>query len=138
VKDITMRKISFCTLFVIVSLSCYSQEDSLPSPTIGWDSLKNLIVYPDLARRAGLEGFVDVEIDVDTNGNVLKTNFDASHELFKSTVQDALVKIKWNPEYYKGKHLKHRVNFPIHFMINSNDKNRMFIKVEPVKSKVMY
>jgi TonB family protein len=120
-------------LFIALSVTSYSQE-----PLIGWDSLKSLIVYPDLARRAGLEGFVDVQFNVDTNGNASKIIVTASHEQFYSCVKEVVKNVKWNCRTFEGRRIEQVIQFPIHFMLLHNDKSRIIIRSASPKARIVY
>ncbi len=39
-------------------------------PAAGWDSLKSMITYPEIARRAGVQGYVNVSVELSETGTV--------------------------------------------------------------------
>ena len=47
--------------------------DSPPSPIGGFVSIQRNLTYPEIARRAGVEGTVVIYVLIDTKGNVNKT-----------------------------------------------------------------
>ncbi len=72
------------------------------APIIGWDSLKSLIVFPEIPRRAGVQGNARVDVQIDSAGNVTATNIYAD-TLFIRCIEDVVKKVKWYPRYSKGK-----------------------------------
>lgn len=51
----------------------YSEVDIRPAPDGGFEALAASVRYPELARRAGLEGFVYIHFVVERDGSVVQT-----------------------------------------------------------------
>jgi len=81
--------------FEVIDSNKYS---SLPMSVINFNSLSKLFVYPEIAKRAGVEGNVIVKVLIEPNGKVSKT------EIIKGigggcdeSILDVLLKIEFNP-----------------------------------------
>ncbi|MCF8241505.1 MAG: energy transducer TonB [Melioribacteraceae bacterium] len=92
--------------------------EELPEPIGGIEGIQKKITYPEIARRAGVQGMVTVMAFVDENGNVAKV------ELMKGIgagcdeeAMKAVQKTKFNPGMQRGKPVKVRVALPIRFKL---------------------
>jgi len=75
-------------------------------------------VYPDSARRAGIEGTVWVKALVDTDGAVKKAVVMRSdNQIFDTAAIDAIMKWKFTPAIDKGKFVRVWVMVPFHFKL---------------------
>jgi len=93
------RPILFALLVgAIVFPSVFSQNRAgsvSPTPVGGWDLLKASIEYPELLRRAGLEGIVVVSGTIDKSGLINDLNIQSNHSGFTASVERALKDRKW-------------------------------------------
>ena len=92
--------------------------EDLPEPVNGIAGIQSLVVYPEIAKRAGVEGTVFVEAYVDETGNVTRTNVvkgigAGCDEAAMSAVQ----KTKFKPGKQRGKAVKVRMSIPIRFRL---------------------
>ncbi|HWP82833.1 MAG TPA: energy transducer TonB [Bacteroidota bacterium] len=92
--------------------------EELPEPIGGIGAIQALVVYPEIAKRAGVEGTVYVEAFVDENGNVTRTNVvkgigAGCDEAAMAAVQ----KVKFKPGKQRGKPVKVRMSIPIRFRL---------------------
>lgn len=74
--------------------------------------------YPDILRKAGVEGEVLVQFVVDTMGKVEPATFKtlkASHELFANAVREALPGMTFTPARLKGAKVRQLVQQPFSF-----------------------
>ncbi|MGH2567117.1 MAG: energy transducer TonB, partial [Bacteroidota bacterium] len=92
--------------------------EDLPEPVGGIQGIQRLVVYPEIAKRAGVEGTVFVEAFVDETGNVTKT------QLVKGigagcdeAAMAAIQKTKFKPGKQRGKAVKVRMSIPIRFRL---------------------
>lgn len=90
-----------------------------PEPIGGLEGIQKRIVYPEIAKRAGVQGRVFVKAFVDENGNVVKT------ELLKGigagcdeAAMAAVQNTKFTPGKQRGKPVKVQVSIPIVFKLN--------------------
>ncbi|MEJ2104184.1 MAG: TonB family protein [Ignavibacteriaceae bacterium] len=92
--------------------------EEMPEPIGGIAEIQKKIEYPEIAKRAGLEGKVYVRAYVDENGDVIKA------EVVKGlgggcdeAALDAIVKTKFSPGTQRGKPIKVQVTIPIIFKL---------------------
>jgi TonB family protein len=103
--------------FLFFSFIAASAQNSVPSPACGWDSLKSLIAYPDLAQRAGVEGRAVVTVGVFSNGEIRNISIETDKEIFREPIERAIQKTKWNPGTHRGYTTEAQVKFSIDFFI---------------------
>ncbi|MEX2116812.1 MAG: TonB family protein [Bacteroidota bacterium] len=92
--------------------------EDLPEPIGGIAAIQKAVVYPEIAKRAGVEGTVYVEAFVDESGTVTRTNIvkgigAGCDEAAKS----AVAKTKFKPGKQRGKPVKVRMSIPIRFRL---------------------
>ncbi len=93
-----MNYFIFSIGFLVGQYFLLAQEKSnVPVPAIGWDSLQSLINYPDIARRAGVEGDVNATVHIDKNGNVVAVNVKGDAGILENHVKRILMKTRWIP-----------------------------------------
>ena len=92
--------------------------EEMPKPIGGLEGIQRKIQYPEIARRAGIEGKVYVRAFVDENGNVVNA------EVVKGigagcdeAALDAVLKTKFTPGKQRGKPIKVQVTVPILFRL---------------------
>lgn len=92
--------------------------EEMPEPIGGLTAIQQKIVYPELARRAGVQGKVYIRAFVDENGNV------TSAEVVKGigggcdeAALDAILKTKFSPGKQRGKPIKVQVTVPVLFKL---------------------
>jgi periplasmic protein TonB len=80
--------------------------------------LEKLIVYPEVARRSGLEGKVTVQALIGKDGTVEKVDvLKADYDLFKDAAVDAMKKAKFTPARQNGTPLKVWITRTINFKL---------------------
>ncbi len=110
-----MRTLSI--LMLIVTVSAFSQNNNNEArPAIGWDSLKTLFVYPEIARRAGVEEAARVSVTLDSTGHVTDVEF-AGAGIFSETVKSVVRSVQWIPESYNGKNRMSEIVFDVQFQL---------------------
>ena len=92
--------------------------EQMPEPIGGIKAIQENVRYPEIAKRAGIEGRVYVKAYIDENGNVAGT------EVVKGVgagideaAQDAILKTKFKPGMQRGKNVKVQVMIPIQFKL---------------------
>jgi len=90
--------------------------EEMPEPIGGLKSIQTKIVYPVLARRAGIEGKVFVRAYVDETGSVTRAEVIKGIGLgCDEAALDAVLNTKFNPGKQRGKPIKVQVVIPIIF-----------------------
>lgn len=93
--------------------------EDLPEPVGGISAIQSAVVYPEIAKRAGVEGTVYVEAYVDESGNVTKTlvvkGIGAGCD---EAAKAAVSKTRFKPGKQRGKPVKVRMSIPIRFRLN--------------------
>lgn len=92
--------------------------EEMPEPIGGIAAIQKLIVYPEIAKRAGVQGRVYVKAYVNENGSVQKV------ELIKGigagcdeAAMEAVQKTKFKPGKQRGKSVKVQVTVPVLFKL---------------------
>ncbi len=91
----------------------------MPEPIGGISEIQKKIIYPEIAKRAGVQGRVYIKAFVDEKGNVIKT------EIIKGigagcdeAAITAVMKTKFKPGKQRGKPVRVQVSIPILFKLN--------------------
>lgn len=92
--------------------------EDLPEPIGGIAAIQSAVVYPEIAKRAGVEGTVYVEAFVDETGNVTRTSVVKGIGAGCDEAAEAAVKkTKFKPGKQRGKPVKVRMSIPIRFRL---------------------
>ncbi|MBI2619411.1 MAG: energy transducer TonB [Ignavibacteriales bacterium] len=92
--------------------------EDLPEPVGGIAAIQAAVVYPEIAKRAGVEGTVYVEAFVDEGGNVTRTTVVKGIGAgCDEAAQSAVMKTKFKPGKQRGKPVKVRMSIPIRFRL---------------------
>lgn len=93
--------------------------EDLPEPVGGIAAIQAAVVYPEIAKRAGVEGTVYVEAFVDEGGTVTRTQVVKGIGAgCDEAAQSAVSKTKFKPGKQRGKPVKVRMSIPIRFRLN--------------------
>jgi len=92
--------------------------EEMPEPIGGIKGIQEKIVYPEIAKRAGVEGKVYVLAFVDEKGNVTKANvIKGIGAGCDEAALDAVLKTKFKPGKQRGKPVNVQVSIPIVFKL---------------------
>lgn len=92
--------------------------EDLPEPIGGIAAIQRAVVYPEIAKRAGVEGTVYVEAFVDESGTVTKaTVVKGIGAGCDEAAVEAVKKTKFRPGKQRGKPVKVRMSIPIRFRL---------------------
>ncbi|HMU41739.1 MAG TPA: energy transducer TonB [Ignavibacteriaceae bacterium] len=92
--------------------------EEMPEPIGGISAIQSKIVYPEIAKRAGVEGKVYVLAFVDENGNVTDAKIIKGLGAgCDEAALDAVRKTKFKPGKQRGKPVKVQVSIPIVFRL---------------------
>jgi protein TonB len=93
--------------------------EDLPEPIGGIAAIQAAVVYPEIAKRAGVEGTVYVEAFVDESGSVTRTavvkGIGAGCD---EAAESAVMKTKFKPGKQRGKPVKVKMSIPIRFRLS--------------------
>ena len=93
--------------------------DEPPQPIGGFPAIQSKLVYPEIARKAGVEGRVYVNVLIDERGNVIDTKILKS--LGNNGCDEAAVaairQVKWKPAKQRDKPVKVWVGIPVVFKL---------------------
>jgi protein TonB len=93
--------------------------DKRPTPVGGYEAILSKVVYPDIAKKAGIEGEVIVAVQIDEKGNVISTRVMKS--LGPNGCDDAAMRavraVRWNPAYQRDMPVKVWVTIPVEFKL---------------------
>ncbi len=97
----------------------FVKVEEMPVPIGGLESIQEKIHYPEIAKRAGIEGRVFVKAYIDEKGNVVEI------EILKGlgggcneVAAEAVKNTKFKPGRQRGKPVKVQVTIPISFKLD--------------------
>jgi TonB family protein len=95
--------------------------DEMPEPIGGVAAIQKNIKYPEIAKRAGIEGKVYILAYIDENGNVTKTTvLKGIGGGCDEAAMNAIKKVKFIPGRQSGKPVKVQVSIPVIFKLSDN------------------
>ena len=93
--------------------------DEPPEPIGGFAAIQRKLQYPEIARKAGIEGTVIIYAKIDQKGNVVKTK--VMKPLGNSGCNEAAIKairaVKWKPAKQRDKPVTVWVSVPVKFKL---------------------
>lgn len=97
----------------------------MPEPVGGYDAIRKKLIYPAKARENGIEGIVEIEIEVDEFGEVQKA------EVLKGighgcdeAAQIAVYYTKFKPGLQRGKPVKVQFIIPVEFKVFESQEKK--------------
>ncbi len=92
--------------------------EEAPNPIGGIEAIQKKITYPEVAKRAGIQGRVFVKAFINEKGDVVRCEIiKGVHPALDSAAVDAVMKTKFTPGSQKGKPVKVQVSIPIVFAL---------------------
>lgn len=92
--------------------------ENMPGPVGGMYAIQEKIKYPEIARRAGLQGKVLIQAFIDEKGNVIHTKvIKGLGGGIDEMASDVIRITKFNPGTQKGQPVKTQVTIPIVFKL---------------------
>jgi protein TonB len=81
-------------------------------------TVASLLIYPEMAKRAGLEGKVIISALIDIDGRVIKTRVErADYEIFRLAAIEAVMKARFTPARAGTEPVKVWTTIPISFKL---------------------
>ncbi len=125
-----------------VSLSQMSRIPNCDSafPVCGWDSLSSRITYPELCKRAGIEGACVFQLVLDTSGSIVSfRSLGTCHPYFVRLVDSVVRTTKWLPAQCDGKPRPSLFEIPVWFYFsNATDQEQIHPVAVPTRISVRY
>ncbi len=99
--------------------SIFVPYDEPPHPIGGFVAIQRALKYPEIARKAGIEGRVIVQVLVSEKGEVVKTRIIKSlgHSGCDEAAVNAIRSVKWKPALQRDKPVKVWVAIPVIFRL---------------------
>lgn len=93
--------------------------DEPPHPIGGFGAIQRALRYPEIARKAGIEGRVIVQVLVSEKGEVVDTRVIKSlgHSGMDEAAINAIKSVKWKPALQRDKPVKVWVAIPVIFRL---------------------
>ena len=93
--------------------------DEPPQPIGGFAAIQSKLKYPEIARKAGVEGRVYVNVLIDERGNVIQTKILKSlgNNGCDEAAVAAIKAVKWKPAKQRDKPVKVWVGIPVVFKL---------------------
>ncbi len=100
-------------------LNIFVAYDEAPSPIGGFVAIQRALRYPEIARKAGIEGRVIVQVQISVKGRVV--NAKVIKSLGHSGCDEAAIKaiktVKWKPALQRDKPVEVWVAIPVIFKL---------------------
>jgi len=95
--------------------------DEPPEPMGGYGAIQKAVVYPEIAREAGIEGTVIVQATIGKDGRVKETIIlkGIPKTGLDEAAMDAIKTIKWKPAYQRDKPVTVRISVPVVFRLKN-------------------
>ncbi len=95
--------------------------DSPPEPIGGFGAIQKNLKYPEIARKAGVEGTVIIQVLIDEKGRVIKTKVLKSlgNNGCDEAAISAIRKTRWKPAMQRDKPVKVWVSIPVIFKLKN-------------------
>jgi TonB family protein len=123
-------------LFVLTATNVFGQEkdtsgksgdkylikaEVMPEPIGGISAIQKRVIYPEIARKAGIEGKVFVQVFIDEKGNVIKTKIlKGIGSGCDESALEAVKATKFTPAKQRGKYVKVQIVVPVLFKLNKS------------------
>ncbi|HVK38753.1 MAG TPA: energy transducer TonB [Candidatus Kapabacteria bacterium] len=127
---VVMRTVAIATaLFASLSIAASAQETTAEPdpdavseidqpPTVDMEELASRIIYPEDARKAGLEGQVIIRVLLDEEGNPVEFRIDHSDaDIFVDPAINAVTSMKFEPARKQGRPVECWISVPIKFKL---------------------
>ena len=123
-------------LFLFIAANVFGQEkdtseksndkylvkaEVMPEPVGGISAIQKKVIYPEIARKAGIEGKVYVQAFIDEKGDVIKTKIlKGIGSGCDESALNAVKETKFTPAKQRNKLVKSQVVVPILFKLNKS------------------
>lgn len=96
-------------------------HDEPPQPVGGMPAIHRNIDYPEIARRAGVEGMVILFVQVDVDGSIVDMRVVKKEglDVFVDAAKKAVTSVKWKPAMQRDRPVKVWASVPIEFVLKT-------------------
>lgn len=103
------------------SVPIFVPFDEPPSPVGGLAAIQRALVYPEIARKAGVEGLVILHLQINEKGEIRRVKVIKSLELdvMDNAAIDAVKSVKWNPAMQRDMPITVWYSVPIRFNLTN-------------------
>jgi len=93
--------------------------DEPPQPVGGFAAIQSRLIYPEIARKAGVEGRVTVQAQIDVDGTVTRTKVVQSlgPNGCDEAAIEAIKSVKWKPAKQRDRPVKVWIAVPVDFKL---------------------
>jgi len=93
--------------------------DEPPEPIGGFQAIQRKLVYPEIARKAGIEGTVTVQAHINEKGEVIETRIlvPLGNSGCNEAAVAAIKAVKWKPAKQRDKPVSVWVSIPVRFKL---------------------
>ncbi len=100
-------------------LNIFVAYDEAPSPIGGFLAIQRALRYPEIARKAGIEGRVIVQVQISVKGRVVNAKVIKSlgHSGCDEAAIKAIKSVKWKPALQRDKPVEVWVAIPVIFKL---------------------
>ncbi|MBN1779530.1 energy transducer TonB [bacterium] len=93
--------------------------DEPPEPVGGFLAIQKKLIYPEIARKAGVEGRVTVQAQIDVDGSVVRTKVVQSlgPNGCDEAAENAIRAVKWKPAKQRDRPVKVWIAVPVDFKL---------------------
>jgi protein TonB len=103
----------------VVEKTVYQSFEVEKAPEcVNLGQVRSSMVYPPIAREAGIEGRVSVKVLVGADGSVIKVGSVSGPDVFHDEVRDKSMNLQFTPGLQNGKPVKVWVTVPFNFKLN--------------------
>jgi protein TonB len=94
--------------------------DEAPQPIGGFEAIQEKLVYPEIARKAGIEGQVTIYAHINEKGEIIDTKIlvPLGNSGCNEAAIVAITAVKWKPATQRDKPVAVWVSIPVRFKLN--------------------
>lgn len=148
--NLKLRFAGVLLLLLMTAAVCPAQDrDSVkqPVPLVGWDSLRSLINYPEIGRRAAIWGAYEVRIQIDSTGRMIQSmiklpNTDEvnymtiADSVFVRTLNDIFNTLEWKPGTINDEPRTMWIAVPVIFNLNKKRGSGPALLIESTPAEI--
>lgn len=99
------------------NIFAFVPHDEAPLPIGGYEAIHKNLKYPDFARKAGLEGKVEIYAEILTDGTVGRTRIMKQLTGCDEAAVNAIKSVQWKPAMQRDRPVKVWIMVPVEFRL---------------------